>query len=152
MRFSSPSLSENFEKMRPLFLTTAILIAAVAAAQDRAVTAPTSAVAPPPQRQPSPGRYRPGSRSQQVRLPLLLEGKSPQLDKAWGPWSRHGQDGRCGRLRFDPITDPAEKKIVDKYGVSRAPMPLVLAVAPCRRNHQGICEDIRRKGTSYRVR
>ena len=29
------------------------------------------------------------------------------------------------------ITDPAEKQIVDKYGVSRAPMPLVLAVAPC---------------------
>ena len=28
-------------------------------------------------------------------------------------------------------TDPAEKRIVDKYGVSRAPMPLVLAVAPC---------------------
>lgn len=29
------------------------------------------------------------------------------------------------------ITDPAEKKLVDKYGVTRAPMPLVLAVAPC---------------------
>jgi len=29
------------------------------------------------------------------------------------------------------ITDPAEKRIVDKYGVTRAPMPLVLAVAPC---------------------
>lgn len=29
------------------------------------------------------------------------------------------------------VTDPAEKKIVDKYGVSRAPMPMVLAVAPC---------------------
>jgi hypothetical protein len=29
------------------------------------------------------------------------------------------------------ITDPAEKQIVDKYNVSRAPMPLVLAVAPC---------------------
>jgi hypothetical protein len=29
------------------------------------------------------------------------------------------------------ITDPAEKKIVDKYGLTRAPMPLVLAVAPC---------------------
>ena len=28
-------------------------------------------------------------------------------------------------------TDPAEKRIVDKYNVSRAPMPLVLAIAPC---------------------
>jgi len=28
------------------------------------------------------------------------------------------------------VTDPAEKPIVDEYGLSRAPMPLVLAVAP----------------------
>jgi len=28
------------------------------------------------------------------------------------------------------ITDPAEKKLVDKYGLDRAPMPLVLAIAP----------------------
>lgn len=28
------------------------------------------------------------------------------------------------------ITDPAEKEIVDKFGLERAPMPLVLAIAP----------------------
>jgi hypothetical protein len=28
------------------------------------------------------------------------------------------------------VTDPAEKAVVDQYGVSRSPMPLVLAVAP----------------------
>jgi hypothetical protein len=28
------------------------------------------------------------------------------------------------------VTDPAEKPVVDHYGVSRSPMPLVLAVAP----------------------
>ncbi|MHC4178949.1 MAG: hypothetical protein ACYSWU_15660, partial [Planctomycetota bacterium] len=28
------------------------------------------------------------------------------------------------------ITDPREKPVVDKFGVSRAPMPLVLALAP----------------------
>ena len=28
------------------------------------------------------------------------------------------------------ITDPNEKPVVDKFGVSRAPMPLVLALAP----------------------
>jgi hypothetical protein len=28
------------------------------------------------------------------------------------------------------VTDPAEKPVVDRYGVSRSPMPLVLAVAP----------------------
>jgi hypothetical protein len=29
------------------------------------------------------------------------------------------------------IADPAEKKLIDKYGVNRAPMPLVVAIAPC---------------------
>ena len=33
-------------------------------------------------------------------------------------------------LVFVQITSPAEKKLVDKFGVSRAPMPLCLAVAP----------------------
>jgi hypothetical protein len=28
-------------------------------------------------------------------------------------------------------TDPAEKAILDKYGISRSPLPLVLVVAPC---------------------
>jgi hypothetical protein len=28
-------------------------------------------------------------------------------------------------------TNPAEKSVVDRFGVSRAPMPLVMAVAPC---------------------
>jgi len=30
-----------------------------------------------------------------------------------------------------PITDPAERPVVQRFGVSRAPMPLVLAIAPC---------------------
>jgi hypothetical protein len=29
------------------------------------------------------------------------------------------------------VTDPAERAIVERYGVSRAPMPLVLSIAPC---------------------
>jgi hypothetical protein len=29
------------------------------------------------------------------------------------------------------ITDPAEKQLVDRYGVARSAMPVVLAVAPC---------------------
>ncbi len=28
-------------------------------------------------------------------------------------------------------TDPAEKSLVDRYGVGRAPLPMVLAIAPC---------------------
>jgi len=29
------------------------------------------------------------------------------------------------------VNDPAEKPIIDQYGVARAPMPLVLSLAPC---------------------
>jgi hypothetical protein len=40
--------------------------------------------------------------------------------------------GRAGRATAVAVrvTDPTEKPIVDRYGVSRSPMPLVLAVAP----------------------
>src|SRR5207244_3018629 len=34
------------------------------------------------------------------------------------------------RLTEVNIADPAERALVEKYGVSRAPMPLVLVVAP----------------------
>ena len=57
--------------------------------------------------------------------------KSPQLDKAWGSLepavAKMADVAVFVSIR---ITNPAEKKIVDKYGVSRAPMPMVLAIAP----------------------
>ena len=31
-------------------------------------------------------------------------------------------------------TDPAEKPLVDRYGMSRAPLPMVLAIAPAARS------------------
>jgi hypothetical protein len=58
--------------------------------------------------------------------------KNPQTDKAWNvlqPAVANMADS--AEVVSIQSTDPAEKQIVDKYGVSRAPMPLVLAVAPC---------------------
>lgn len=58
--------------------------------------------------------------------------KSPQTDKAWNVFqpaaARLADSAEVVSIQ---ITSPAEKPLVDKYGVSRAPMPLVLAVAPC---------------------
>lgn len=58
--------------------------------------------------------------------------KNPQTDKAWNvlqPAMANMADS--AEAVSIQATDPAEKRIVDKYGVSRAPMPLVLAIAPC---------------------
>jgi len=43
-----------------------------------------------------------------------------------------GLSGREARAGFVTVkaTDPAEKALVDRFGVSRAPLPLVLALAP----------------------
>ena len=58
--------------------------------------------------------------------------KNPQTDKAWSVFqpaaARLADSAEVVSIQ---ITSPAEKQVVDKYGVSRAPMPLVLAVAPC---------------------
>ena len=62
---------------------------------------------------------------------LFWKDQSPQLDKAWGAL-KPAVTSMADKAVFASIqiTNPAEKKIVDKYGVSRAPMPLVLAIAP----------------------
>ena len=41
------------------------------------------------------------------------------------------QAGGFGRGGVDPNHRSGREAIVDKYGVSRSPMPLVLAIAPC---------------------
>lgn len=58
--------------------------------------------------------------------------KTPQTDKAWSvlqPAVANMADS--AEVVSIQITDSAEKQVVDRYGVDRAPMPLVLAVAPC---------------------
>ena len=70
--------------------------------------------------------------------------RTPQTDKAWSvlqPAAAKLADS--AEVVSIQITDPAEKQIVDKYGVTRAPMPLVLAVAPCGAITKAFTEDIR---------
>lgn len=58
--------------------------------------------------------------------------KNPQTDKAWSTFEPAAAKlADSAEVASIQITNPAEKKIVDKYGLTRAPMPIVLAVAPC---------------------
>jgi len=70
--------------------------------------------------------------AQKYAFIFFWKDKTPQTDKAWGilqPAMANMADSAV--VVSIQATDPAEKRIVDKYGVTRAPMPLVLAVAPC---------------------
>jgi hypothetical protein len=63
---------------------------------------------------------------------FFWKGKTPPTDKAWSVLQPAvaNMAGSADVVSIQ-ITNPAEKRIVDKYGVTRAPMPLVLAIAPC---------------------
>ena len=70
--------------------------------------------------------------------------KNPQTDKAWSVLQPAvAKLADSAEVVSIQITDPAEKQIVDQYDVSRAPMPLVLAVAPCGAITKAFTEDIR---------
>lgn len=58
--------------------------------------------------------------------------QTPQTDRAWGVLqAAAGKMSDWAEVVAVQATDPAEKPLVDRFGTSRAPMPLVLAVAPC---------------------
>ena len=58
--------------------------------------------------------------------------QNPQTDRAWGVLqTAAGRMSDWADVVAVQATDPAEKPLVDRFGTSRAPMPLVLAVAPC---------------------
>jgi hypothetical protein len=55
-----------------------------------------------------------------------------QTDKAWSVFKPAAAKlAKSADVVPIQIADTAEKPIVEKYGVDRAPMPLVLAIAPC---------------------
>ena len=57
--------------------------------------------------------------------------KNPQADAVWNVLqSAMGRLAEWADWTSVRITDPAEKPIVERFGVDRAPMPLVLALAP----------------------
>ncbi|MFZ1935567.1 MAG: hypothetical protein WCB27_10080 [Thermoguttaceae bacterium] len=119
--------------MRLPYLTIAILIAAAVAAQGRAATAPTGAgrSAAVNVSRAQAAIDRAAAANKYVFLFFWKE-KGPATEKAWAALqpaiAKVADTARAVSIR---VTDPAEKKLVDKYGVSHGPMPLVLAVAPC---------------------
>ncbi len=124
----------EFEKMRLPYLTIAILIAAaVAAAQDRAAAAPSSATRSSAVNvSPAQAAIDRAAAANRYIFLFFWKGKGPPTEKAWAAFqSAMAKLADTAQAVSVRITDPAEKKLVDKYGVSHGPMPLVLAVAPC---------------------
>lgn len=58
--------------------------------------------------------------------------QSPQTDAMWKALQSQSA-ALADKVAITSVlaTDPAEKPLVDRYGVSRAPMPLILSLAPC---------------------
>ena len=58
--------------------------------------------------------------------------RNPETNKAWSVFKLAAAKlAKSADVVPIQVADTAEKKIVGKYGVDRAPMPLVLAIAPC---------------------
>jgi hypothetical protein len=102
-------------------------------AQDRATETPSG------RNRTQAGQTSPGqaaidrtTAAQKYAFIFFWKDKTPQTDKAWGilqpAMAKLADSAEVVSIQ---IADPAEKQVVDKYGVTRAPMPLVLAVAPC---------------------
>jgi hypothetical protein len=126
VRFPIPS-TKGLKTMRAFHLAIAAAILAVGAtvvtAQEQATGANVS------QGQAVIDR---AAAAQKYVFLFCWKDKNPQTDKAWGvlqPAVANMADS--AEVASIQITDPTEKKIVDKYGLTRAPMPLVLAIAPC---------------------
>jgi hypothetical protein len=69
---------------------------------------------------------------QKYSLIFFWRDKSANTDKAWSSFSSAAtRMADSATVVSVQITDPAEKQIVDRFGVARSAMPMVLAVAPC---------------------
>ena len=69
---------------------------------------------------------------QKYSLIFFWRDKNTNTDKAWNNFSSAAAGlADSAAVVSVQITDPAEKQIVDRYGVARSAMPMVMAVAPC---------------------
>ena len=119
-------------------LTVAMVLSAIA--QERVALSPSNTA------QTAPGNLSPGQAAMQNAAASgkylfihFWKEKNTQTDKAWNTL----QTGAAKYADSADVvsvqtTDPAEKAIVDRFNVSKAPMPLILAIAPCRRRYQGL--------------
>jgi len=115
-------------------MVTAILVASATAAlaQSRAMPAPSAAAQPAAEVGEGQAAIDRAASTGKYIFVFFWKEKNEQTDKAWSAFqSAAAKFAKSADVVSIQITDPAEKQIVDRYGVSRAPMPLVLAVAPC---------------------
>jgi hypothetical protein len=123
--------------MRPFHLGAVPVLVALGVSsvvgQEQPTRAPGGAVRAAPQAS-SPGHAaieRAAVANRYVFIFFWKE-KNQQTDKAWGVFQPAGAKmADWADVVSIQATDPAEQRVVDRFGVSRAPMPLVLAVAPC---------------------
>ena len=123
--------------MRALHLAIATVVVAmgatIATAQDRVARTPsaTDQAASTGVSQAQAAMDRAAAAQKYIFL-FFWKDKTPQTDRAWSVLQPAVANmANSAEVVSIQIADPAEKRIVDKYGVTRAPMPLVLAVAPC---------------------
>lgn len=117
--------------MKVLPLMFAMFIAAVCAAP---VSAQQQAGSTPQPAAVSEGQAALDKAAAAGKFALLFFWKeqNQQTDKAFGALTTAAASlADSATIVSIQVTNPAEKKIVDRYGVSRSPMPLVLAIAPC---------------------
>jgi hypothetical protein len=123
--------------MKRVFLTIVCIVMAVsissAAGQDRVARAPTGATGVAANN-PSQAQAVIAQAAQANKFVFIFfwKDQNQQTDKAWGilqPLAAKMADQ--AEIVSIQTTNPAEKAVVDRYGASRAPMPLVMAVAPC---------------------
>jgi uncharacterized protein YcfJ len=109
------------------------LCATAAIAQDRVARMPSAmeqaAAARPSQAQAAIDQ---AATEQKYCLIFFWRDKNANTDKAWSSLSSAaGGLADSAVVIAVQITDPAEKQVVDRFGVARSAMPMVLAVAPC---------------------
>lgn len=100
------------------------------------LAAATSAQGPgaSPGNQASPGQaaIEKAASANKFALVFFWKERSSQTDKVWADL----QSAAAGTADWAEVTaiqatDPAEKQLAARYDLGRAPMPLVLAIAPC---------------------
>ena len=112
----------------------------VVAAQDRVARAPST---------PNNAQAGPVSQAQaaldqaatanKYAFVFFWKDKNPQTDKAFeATQAAAAKFAERPELVSVKVTDPAEKPLVDRLGMSRAPLPMVLAIAPCGAVTKGI--------------
>jgi hypothetical protein len=114
-----------------LYLVAA-MVAATAAAQDRVARAPSGAVqATRAAAGPAQAAIERAAAANKYTFLFFWKEQNPQTDAVWNELQpaigRLADTAECVSVQ---TTSPTEKAVVDRYGVSRAPMPLILAIAP----------------------